>query len=306
MQLSSAPLPLRIITHNIRYATSSPFPGEEPWPTRLPHLASQLYHLTSSSPQTPTIICLQEVLHNQLVDILTTLNSALPEETQWSSIGVHRNDGKTAGEASPILYQPSIFKPLTNTTTWLSPTPEVPSKGWDAASIRIITHGIFQHIPTKTEIVFMSTHLDDQGSVSRFNAAGIIIDIAAEYEKQGKPIILGGDFNSEVKQEAYQRLTEEGSGVVDVRNYVDGIRKYGEKNTYTGFGKGERQTLIDFIFVDDSVGKAGVGVGEDRQGEGGGKKRWKVKGYAVIPNKFADVGVFLSDHRAVVADLELE
>ncbi|KAF3223400.1 hypothetical protein TWF191_006411 [Orbilia oligospora] len=299
MQLSpspsspSSPLPLRIISHNIRYATTSPFRGEEPWPTRLPLLISQLHHLTSATPSIPSIICLQEVLHSQLTDIITTLNSNLPPNLHWASIGLHRDDGHLSGEASPVLYQPTIFHPQTNNTTWLSPTPDKPSKGWDAASIRIITHGIFKHLPTDREIVFMSTHLDDQGSKSRFHAAEMIINIVSEYVKQGLPVVLAGDFNSEVTQEAYKRLAEEDSGVVDVKNHVGWAETYGERNTYTGFGyEGESEKVQQ---GENSEGKTSVA-----------KKDWKVTGYAVMPNKFKDIGVFVSDHRAVVADLELQ
>ncbi|KAK6518059.1 hypothetical protein TWF506_005221 [Arthrobotrys conoides] len=306
MQLSTSPspLPLRIISHNIRYATPSPFRGEEPWPTRLPLLISQLHHLTSA---TPSIICLQEVLHSQLTDIITTLNSNLPPHYHWASIGLHRDDGHLSGEASPVLYQPTIFHPQTNNTTWLSPTPDKPSKGWDAACIRIITHGIFKYLPTNKEIVLMSTHLDDRGSKARFHAAEIIINITSEYLKQGLPVVLAGDFNSEVTQEAYKRLAEEDSGVVDVRNYVSLVGTYGEKNTYTGFGyEGESEKIIDFIFVNNSVLKP-VQQGENLEGSTSvAKKDWKVIGYAVMPNKFKDIGVFVSDHRAVVADLELQ
>ncbi|KAF3195784.1 hypothetical protein TWF225_000164 [Orbilia oligospora] len=314
MQLSSSPpsspsppLPLRIISHNIRYATTSPFRGEEPWPTRLPLLISQLHHLTSATPSIPSIICLQEVLHSQLTDIITTLNSNLPPKLHWASIGLHRDDGHLSGEASPVLYQPTIFHPQTNNTTWLSPTPDKPSKGWDAACIRIITHGIFKHLPTDREIVFMSTHLDDRGSKSRFHAAEMIINIVSEYVKQGLPVVLAGDFNSEVTQEAYKRLAEEDSGVVDVKNYVGWAETYGERHTYTGFGyEGESEKVIDFIFLNGSVSRQ-VQQGENSEGETSvAKKDWKVTGYVVMPNKFKDIGVFVSDHRAVVADLELQ
>jgi endonuclease/exonuclease/phosphatase family metal-dependent hydrolase len=47
----------------------------------------------------------------------------------------------------------------------LSETPNVPSKGWDASSIRIVTEGRFEHRKTGQEITIMSTHFDDQGSV---------------------------------------------------------------------------------------------------------------------------------------------
>ncbi|KAK6501513.1 hypothetical protein TWF481_009351 [Arthrobotrys musiformis] len=293
MQLPSTPLPLRIITHNIRYATTSPFRGEEPWSTRLPLLISQLHYLTSAPPSTsPTIICLQEVLHPQLSDILTTLNSTLPSHLHWSSIGVHRDDGHLAGEASPILYQPHYLHPETNTTTWLSPTPSTPSKGWDAASIRIVTHGIFTHLPTSKKLAILSTHLDDQGPISRLHASEILLTLTSQYSPL--PIILAGDFNSEVTQEAYIHLTRKSSGIIDIKPHTPNI--YGEENTYTGFGyEDEPQKQIDFIFINDSIA-----TNPDSP-----PKNWKITGYAVMPNKFNDIGVFVSDHRPVIADLEL-
>ena len=50
-----------------------------------------------------------------------------------------------------------------------------PSKSWDAASIRILTIAVFQHRATAKAVVAMNTHLDDQGSKSRFEAAKIIL-----------------------------------------------------------------------------------------------------------------------------------
>ena len=106
-------LPIRILTHNIRYATTSPFPGEEPWKVRAPHEIAALRFHTLYNPS--AFICLQEVLSNQLSDILNGLNrspasspSPVPiaednskknvTDLEWSYIGVGRDDGLTAGE----------------------------------------------------------------------------------------------------------------------------------------------------------------------------------------------------------------
>jgi hypothetical protein len=135
-------LPLRILTHNIRYATSSPFKGELPWDDRKQPLLNELLFNTRNQ---DAFICLQEVLHNQLVDVLSGLNqhsSTVPkrasETQQWEYIGVGRDDGHKAGEYSPIFYQPSVWQLRHWENVWLSKTPNKPSKGWDAASIRIL------------------------------------------------------------------------------------------------------------------------------------------------------------------------
>ena len=72
----------------------------------------------------------QEVLHNQIDDLQTLLGSS------WDHVGVGRDDGKQAGEYSPIYYDASQWVVLDWATKWLSKTPDVPaSKSWDAVSL---------------------------------------------------------------------------------------------------------------------------------------------------------------------------
>lgn len=123
MQLQKA-LPVRLLTHNIRYATSSPVKGEEKWEVRKSHLINELrFHTTH---YVESFICLQEVLHNQLLDILSGLDGDMQE---WLHVGVGRDDGLEAGEYSPIIYKPAIWQLEDSKTVWLSRTPDRPSKG---------------------------------------------------------------------------------------------------------------------------------------------------------------------------------
>jgi endonuclease/exonuclease/phosphatase family metal-dependent hydrolase len=307
-------LPIRILTHNIRYATTSPFRGEELWKVRMPRLLNELRFNTLHNPE--AFICMQEVLHGQLQDILSglnfnpnpnarqdaswprdlTLNTApgpvgFESPQEWSSIGVGRDDGATAGEYSPILYRPSIWSLLSFETIWLSETPDLPSKGWDAASIRILTIGVFKHRRSKKRVVAMNTHLDDQGAVSRREAARMIVDQIERYSSsdvmQGPfPVFLAGDLNSEPTQEAYEILNGQDSPVEDAMGMA-GERVYGHVNTFTGFGQDGPPKRIDFLFVGPK-----------------GEERWGVEGFAVLESRFED-GVFDSDHRAVVGDFVL-
>ncbi|RJE21755.1 hypothetical protein PHISCL_05903 [Aspergillus sclerotialis] len=285
-------LPLRILTHNIRYATSSPFKGERPWEDRRQLLLNELLYNTRNQ---DSFICLQEVLHNQLIDILSGLNNneGKPNsQDQWEYIGVGRDDGREAGEYSPIFYRPATWKLQHWETVWLSETPDVPSKSWDASSIRIVTIGAFTHHVSHQTILAMNTHLDDQGSRSRFEAAHIILNKIHEY-RSGKfgdvisGVFLAGDFNSEETQEAYSVLMGPESELVDSGKMVSVAEHYGNQITWTGFGyEDEPASRIDYILL----GPKG--------------RSWKVEGYAVLANKFDD-GVYCSDHRAVVADVAL-
>lgn len=288
-------LPLRILTHNIRYATTSLFEGERPWAERKQPLLNELLYNTRNL---DAFICLQEVLHSQLIDILSGLNhdsqQRKPKRAQepWAYIGVGRDDGEKAGEYSPIFYRPAAWQLRHWETVWLSETPTVPSKGWDASSIRIVTIGVFTHRVSQRTILSMNTHLDDQGSRSRFQAAHIILQKIREYKESEwggviSGVILTGDLNSEEHQEAYQVLTAADSPVVDTAKLVDVKEHYGDRITWTGFGhEPEPPSRLDYIFLD------------------GGRSPWKVQGYAVLPNRFED-GIYNSDHRAVVTDVVL-
>jgi endonuclease/exonuclease/phosphatase family metal-dependent hydrolase len=276
-----APVSISVITHNIRYATQAPFPGEERWPIRRPRLCSELV-FNSSNPA--TFICLQEVLHQQLQDVLESLNYSPASDDEWAYIGVGRDDGKKAGEYSPIFYRPSVWHLKRWETRWLSQTPEVPSKGWDAASIRIVTVGDFVHFETGQKVRVLSTHLDDQGSRSREESAKIILSLT--HVNNASTVLLGGDFNSPPGDGAYQVMTSAGSTMEDIAMQVPEEQRYGNEMTFTSFGDVDNvPSRIDFIFA--------------RKGD-----KITYRSYGVLANRFDD-GVIFSDHRACVADFLL-
>lgn len=289
--LASAPRESRTDLPDIRYAASPPSDGEEPWSVRSPRIVSELRFNTYNNGN--AFIGLQEVLHEQLIDIMTGMNSdaaATGTDDEWAYIGVGRDDGKQAGEYSPILYRPAVWQLQDWTTKWLSPTPDVPSgPAWDAGSIRIVTIGNFKHAETGAQVLAMVTHLDNAGHVSRQNSVEIIeSEILARKgnDTSGPAVFLMGDFNSEPSAEAYTYMTREESPVYDGKTAVPEDTRYGERQgTFTGFSADGEITELDYIFL--------------QKGE-----RWTPKTYAVLGNVFDD-GVYYSDHRAVVADVEL-
>lgn len=274
-------LPIRLLTHNIRYATDALFPGEKEWSIRAPRIISEFDFNTAYCGE--SFICLQEVLHLQLVDILKGLNRV--EEGEWDFIGVGRDDGIQAGEYSPIFYRPSVWALQSWETVWLSETPDKPSKSWDAASIRILTIGVFHHRWSKRKVIAMNTHLDDQGIQSRLEAAKIILRKVEEKSQQGTlPLFLAGDFNSQHDDDAYKTLTSDHSSMKDVTELSSREEVYGHHDTFTGFNEDDRHTRIDFLFLNQ------------------GSYPWLVRGYGVLENRFDDK-ISISDHCAVVADV---
>ncbi|KAF9123355.1 hypothetical protein BGW39_009024 [Mortierella sp. 14UC] len=290
-------LPIRLYTHNIRYATSHPFKNELPWAQRAPLVIASIRLHALHNPQ--VLICLQEVLHRQLLDILEGLGP------DWAHIGVGRDDGQKAGEYSPILFRYSVWAIQRSRTVWLSPTPEVPSKGWDASNKRILTSVLLRHCESGVQVLALNTHLDDQGVTSRLESVKIILAHIASQQEQHRlnqeqqqeveathrqqqtlPIFLAGDFNSTPDEEAYKLLATKESPMHDMRNAVGKTDRYGHDNTFTGFeSRPVDQKRIDFLFLSEGT-------------------HWRIHGYGVLETRFED-GVFSSDHRPVVGDVSL-
>ncbi|KAF7595107.1 hypothetical protein BBP40_007311 [Aspergillus hancockii] len=304
---TTKPLPIRLITHNIRTIPWFTFPPEKPWNFRKNHIINQLDFNTAHNPE--ALICLQEVLECQLTDILTGLNSvpaeitplpppannapdsesAPPPEEIWKHIGCGRDGGKK-GEYSPILYRPAVWAVDWSTTRWLSETPDEPSRGWDAAYRRIATYAVLRHREDGRKVLAMNCHLDDRGQVSRFESAKLILNWMEENEKGVDGCFICGDFNtnSEGRDDAYGVLTR--GAMLHTRDMVDGERRYGNVNSWTGFNDTPiDDALLDYVLVGPLKGE---------------HVPWKVRAYGILTNRFDD-GIFNSDHRAVAADVEL-
>jgi endonuclease/exonuclease/phosphatase family metal-dependent hydrolase len=234
------------------------------------------------------VVWAQTVSVTTLLSIHTCCDPA-DQKLAGDYIGVGRDDGKKAGEYSPIIFRKSVWKVDTWKTVWLSETPDKPgSKGWDAASVRIVTVGTFIHQASKQGVVGMCTHLDDQGATSRTESAKLILKVANETTHTTRtarplPAFLGGDLNSEPSGSAYRILNARDSAFRAVKDVAP---RYGDVKTFTGFQEGNAKTELDHVFVDRRVGV------------------WEATGFAVLPNKFDD-GVYASDHRAVVGDVVL-
>ncbi|VBB46410.1 Endonuclease/exonuclease/phosphatase family protein [uncultured Paludibacter sp.] len=196
------------------------------------------------------IVGMQEVLHNQLMDI----EKALPDYT-W--IGVGREDGMEAGEYSPIFYNHNKFSEVGSGYFWLSKTPmEAGSKGWDAACTRIATWAKLKDISTGTIFFVLNTHFDHIGEVARRESAKLILEKVNLYTQKKKyPIIVMGDFNSNAQSEAYKTLTDTSNPLYLTDTRMLATKVNGPSWTFHNFGRQpvkERQ-MIDYIFVNNGI-----------------------------------------------------
>ena len=190
--LSAQPELHHALSYNIRYDGHSDLAPD--WSKRIAPIVAQLQSAR------PTIIGFQEVLKNQLDD----LNKALPS---YRAVGVGRDDGKAAGEFAPIFFDTTRYLLLQSGTFWLSPTPDMPSKGWDAALNRICTYALLQSKYDGKKLWVLNTHFDHVGEDARLHSAQLLIEKFSEFTQiVNAPMLLLGDFNAEPDSPIYLLL----------------------------------------------------------------------------------------------------
>ncbi|KAG2731185.1 hypothetical protein G9P44_005601 [Scheffersomyces stipitis] len=306
------PLKLRVYTNNIRLDNRYPVKGEQPWSKRKKQVINSIDFNTALGHA--NVVCLQEVLHNQLVDILEGLNKNA--EQIWTYYGVGRNDGLEAGEYAPILYKHSDWILLDNQTFWLSETPWKPSKGWDAALERIVTMVTLEsRINPLIKVNVFNTHFDHRGVLARKKSAELIVDKMENFNDN--PSFLCGDFNTQPKDQPYHVLSD--AGFKDSRKLVDYDYSYGHSTTFTGFNKEkEDSSIIDYIwspyFSQGNFGNDTSPV-KDYEDEVANEMNnyynlehhlvydIVIKQFGILHNYFK--GFYFSDHRPVVASYEI-
>jgi endonuclease/exonuclease/phosphatase family metal-dependent hydrolase len=184
---------LQFMTYNIRF--DNPQDGVNEWSKRKQEVSDLIQRAQ------PDIIGVQEALLHQLDDLV----KAMPEFTY---VGVGRDDGKTKGEFSAILYRKNKFEALESNTFWLSETPDVPgSKNWDAMITRVASWIRLKDKKTKTEFIVINTHFDHIGVEARKQSALLLKSFISKLPST-LPIVVTGDFNCERTDEPYQVMVK--------------------------------------------------------------------------------------------------
>jgi endonuclease/exonuclease/phosphatase family metal-dependent hydrolase len=222
---------------------------------------------------------MQEVLAMQA----DFLQDKLPE---YGFAGSGRDDGKRAGEYSPIMFKKSRFDLLDSGQYWLSETPEVVgSKGWDAALPRIVTWVRLKEKPSGTTILAFNTHWDHMGNVARVESGKLMRRLMEQKGGDAKePVVVTGDFNSEETTPQYKTLTAgDGNGVKLIDAYREvHPRREADEASFHEF-KGTREGMrIDWILH---------------------SPQWKATGAAIDHTQRE--GRYPSDHFPVTAELQL-
>ncbi|MDR3188981.1 MAG: endonuclease/exonuclease/phosphatase family protein [Prevotellaceae bacterium] len=263
---TSKPLPLNVMTFNIRYDNSGDRVNS--WQHRKDVAAEVVMECDVD------LLGTQEVLANQLHDLKERLHP-------YAAVGVGRADGREAGEYAAIFYKKEKFEAEKSGNFWLSETPEIAgSKGWDGACERMATWVILKEKKTGKRLFFINTHLDHVGTAARREGVKLLLE-RAKAESRGLPVIITGDFNASPQSEVIRQVLA-GGEFFDARQLAPSVAEAG--GTFHGFGEvpAEKRSTIDYVFVTGSV---------------------SVKTYLTLPEKRN--GIFLSDHTPVLVKVDV-
>lgn len=230
------------MSYNIRFATAND--GDNHWDKRR-EIALDVFERADAD-----IVGMQEMLRSQLEEITERF-------PHYAAIGIGRDDGRTAGEYSAILYRHDRFAVAEAGTFWLSGTPSViASVTWGNAVTRTCTWArLVEHASGKAFYVY-NTHYDHVSQPSREKSSALIAEHIAR-RTHNDPVVLMGDFNAGETNPAITHFTdgsESATGPGPHLGLVDPFRvlhpdatDVGTFNAFRGRRDGHK---IDFIFVE--------------------------------------------------------
>ena len=170
-----------VMSFNIRYGTAND--GQNRWENRREMVSDVLRKYQ------PAVVGLQEALRFQIDQI----RQALPK---YGQIGVGRDDGKTKGEYSAILYCTDRFEVDESGTFWLSDTPQVPgSITWGNACTRICTWARLVEKKSGKAFYAFNLHLDHVSQPSREKSV-VLLTQRILGRKYPDAFVVTGDFNA--------------------------------------------------------------------------------------------------------------
>ena len=256
---------IKIMSYNVRVYSPLTDTGEKDLNQRYPRIKERI------SDMDPDIICMQEFtsFHMELFnpDYSENYGYVLTYRSQVSI-------DTLIPEATPIFYKKDKFELLDSGTFWLSETPEVISKGWDASYYRICTWVKLKVKATNKEFYVYNTHLD-WGEIAAPSSIALIL----ERMQKDCPCVLTGDMNFTPDTQYYTTMT---TALSDSRITAteSSMPLNGTTNEYSS---DETTKVIDYIFYT--------------------KEDFQVNNHVVYNDDYTRWGHFASDHYAVGAFL---
>lgn len=254
--------PLSVMSYNIRY--DNPNDKENAWTQG--NRKEKVLQIIQN--QKPDIIGIQEGLHHQV----KFLSEKLPV---YQYVGVGRDDGKESGEYTAIFFNAQKFELIDKGYFWLSQTPEIPSKGWDATCCNRITTWV--KLKTKDSSVYVfNTHFDHEGQVAQLQSALLLKESILPLIEKNHHVILMGDLN----------ITPNHPSISTLKTFLNDTftpKKGTNEATFNAFNLKKIPTQrIDYILISKNIG---------------------LQDFEVVKTKIQ--GLYPSDHFPIKAEVEL-
>lgn len=202
--------------------------------------------------QRPDILGTQELTSVSLGD----LQRLLPD---YAYVGQGRGGGDE-GEYTAIFYRRDRFRLVAQRTFWLSPTPDVPSRGWLALFPRICTTCILAFADSDQLLHIYNTHLDHISYFARLEGLKLILREILDSQKQygQQPVVLMGDFNATPGSRTlrrWQQYMESDPDIASLDNSYNLLLGTPQTlgRSYHGFRGAVEGHPIDYIFTSKSL-----------------------------------------------------
>jgi len=210
---------------------------------------------------------------NTLDDVENTWDERKPlvvnliEKYKFDVIGLQETEASMVGyliSAMPRFDSVGVFQKIptgiiynTNRLSlqgqghfWLSATPNIQSKGWDAKFERICVWAYLKDNLTGLDFYVFSTHFDHVGTDARTNSVALVKQKIGEIAGSKAAIFLG-DLNLDQFTPNYLSLNN--SGILKDSYNLAAVNHEKERGTGNGFVIDYRKNRIDHIFLTNNL-----------------------------------------------------
>ena len=188
---------------------------------------------------------------------------------------------------STLLIKKRYFSLLDSDGFWLSPkSKSYIGFGWKAGFPRHIVISKIRDNVTGEHFIFAGSHFDNN-TTNKNNSAKLVSDF---FQRQSLPIIFAADTNLNPSRSGYKTLNEYLEDTFDIKNNFEIFSNSSiDASDSCNLSKGITfpECRVDHIFISRSAA-------------------WLVENWVVDQYKYGKSRKFVSDHRAVMATIEID
>jgi len=183
MAVSLSAQTINVMSFNIRSSVKNEVDGPNGWEYRKAAAVKMLLA------EKPDVVGMQEEMPDQEAYFREHLSSL------YDGVAISRDPDNREDEACAIFFNKRKYDLIRTNTFWLSETPDVPSRGWDAKYKRIVTYVFIRDKKTDRQYLVFNTHLDHKGAIAREQSLRLIADSAIAIGGDSIPMFVMGDLN---------------------------------------------------------------------------------------------------------------